>query len=240
MLQPARDLFSALDSCLHGSPVRDFSIILSSLLLSWWVYVPLHELLHALGCVLGGGSVSRLELSPLYGAALLGKFFSFLYVGSEYAGQLKGFDTFGSDLTYFLTVFFPFFLTVIIGLPLLKSVSSASHSSPFCSCMKFGIAIPFAYAPFLSMTGDYYEMGSILISQFAALLSGGPLPLYWRSDDMIHLLRTLFLSGRTARMGDMAGVSASFLLGIVLIYVTYWAGILFSRIAKGLPKKSPS
>ena len=237
MLQPARDYFSALDSCIHGPSILNIVLIFLSLLFSWWIYVPVHELLHALGCIIGGGNVSSLELSPIYGAAVLKKIFPFISVGSAYAGQLKGFDTFGSDSIYLLTVFFPFILTVIIGLPLLKSVSSGSQSPQMLNCIKFGIAIPFAYAPFISVTGDYYEMGSIIISKSASLVFRGFQPYYWRSDDLIVLVRRLFFSGHSVKIEDIAGLSASFLLGIVLIYATYWLGVLFSKLVQNRAAK---
>ena len=238
MLQPARDYFFALDSCIHGSYLLNSILIFLFLLFSWWIYVPVHELFHALGCFIGGGNVSRLELSPIYGAAVLKKIFPFISVGSAYAGQLKEFDTFGSDSGYLLTVFFPYILTVIVGLPLLKSVSPGSKSPHLLNCIKFGIAIPFAYAPFISVTGDYYEMGSIIISKSVSLVFHGFEPHYWRSDDLIALVRSLFFSGHSVKIEDIAGLSAGFLLGIALIYATYWLGILFSTLVQnGAAKK---
>ena len=238
MLQPARDYFFALDSCIHGSYLLNSILIFLFLLFSWWIYVPVHELFHALGCFIGGGNVSRLELSPVYGAAVLKKIFPFISVGSAYAGQLKEFDTFGSDSGYLLTVFFPYILTVIIGLPLLKSVSSGPQTSRWLNCIKFGIAVPFAYAPFISVTGDYYEMGSIVISKSVSQVFHGFEPHYWRSDDLITLVRRLFFSGHFVKIGDIAGLSAAFMLGITLIYATYWLGILFSKlIQNGAAKK---
>jgi hypothetical protein len=78
-------------------------VIASSLLLSWWVYVPIHELAHAWGCLLAGGEVTRLEIDWIYGASLLARVFPYVTVGSEYAGRLSGFDNRGSDLTYLVT-----------------------------------------------------------------------------------------------------------------------------------------
>jgi hypothetical protein len=56
----------------------------------------------------------------MYGASLLTNIFPFVSTGSDYAGQLTGFDTHGSDLTYLFTVFFPFILTILLGVPLIK------------------------------------------------------------------------------------------------------------------------
>lgn len=226
---PLHDFLSAMDASFQRSLLLNAVIIFTCLVISWWIYVPIHELLHAFGCIIGGGKVSRLEISPVYGAAFLKHFFPFISVGSEYAGQLKGFDTFGSDSTYLLTDFFPYILTITLGVPLLKSASSKTASFRLNS-VKFGIAIPLAYAPFLAVTGDYYEMGSIIISRFTAWAFPGFRPLYWRSDDLVKLAHQLFFSGQAPDVRDVIGLSVSFLLAIVLIFCTYGAGVFWSGI----------
>ena len=65
--------------------------------------VPLYYFGTAYGCLLTGGDVTRLEISPEYGAALLQKLFPFVAVGSDYAGQLTGFDTHDNDVIYLAT-----------------------------------------------------------------------------------------------------------------------------------------
>lgn len=200
--------------------------------MSWWVYVPIHELLHAFGCMIGGGRVTRLELSPVYGAEFLREFFPFISSGSEYAGQLKGFDTFGSDSTYLITVFLPYVLTIVFGVPLLKSAASKT-ASPRLNSVKLGFAIPLAYAPFIALTGDYYEMASIIISNLAARMSPGFNYLIWRSDDLLKLSGQLFFSGNEVYVRDVIGLATSFLLAIVLILITYQAGAFWSRLYPG-------
>ncbi len=224
-----RDFLCAIETSFQGHVVFNAALILFCLLISWWIYVPIHELLHAFGCMLSGGKVSRLEISPLYGAAFLKEYFPFVSVGSEYAGQLKGFDTFGSDTTYLATDFFPYILTVILGVPLLKSACSKKRASSHLNSAKFGIAIPFAYAPFIALTGDFYELGSIIISRLTYWVFPGFNPFYWRSDDLLKLSGQLFFSGRAPRIRDAIGMSASLLLAVILIFGTYWAGDLWSR-----------
>ncbi len=176
--------------------------------------------------------MSRLDLPSLYGAVFLKQFFPFISVGSEYAGQLTGFTTSGSDLTYLLTDFLPYLLTIVFGIPLLRSVSS--RSSPLFSSAKLGIAVPFAYAPFVAVTGDYYEMGSIITSRLVSFSSPGFAPLRWRSDDMLKLSHQLFFSGHPPKAHDVLGVSASFLLGLALIFCTYCLGVFCSgMVLKG-------
>ena len=229
---PWRDFLSAMDASSRRSPPLSIIIVFFCLLISWWIYVPTHELLHALGCMIGGGRVSRLEISPVYGAAFLRHFFPFISVGSEYAGQLTGFDTFGSDSTYFLTDFFPYLLTIILGVPLLKSAFSKTAPFPFNS-IKLGIAIPIAYAPFVSVTGDYYEMGSIVISRLTVWAFPGFKPFYWRSDDALKLARQLFFSVQAPDIRDVIGLSTAFLLAIALAFGTYGLGVFWSRLLLG-------
>src|SRR5689334_10291254 len=104
---PLDDYLAALGVFLDRINAGHVLALLLSAAASWWLYVPLHELAHAWGCQLGGGSVSKLEIDAMYGAALLQRVFPYVSVGSEYAGRLSGFDTHGSDATYLLTDFLP-------------------------------------------------------------------------------------------------------------------------------------
>jgi len=218
--QPLRDWLDALEACVRDGSRAHLVVIAPGFLLSWWIYVPVHELAHAWGCLLGGGDVTRLEIDWIYGAALLAKVFPYVTVGSEYAGRLSGFDTRGSDLTYLLTCALPFVLTVLIGVPLLRAVPRL-HG--WRRGLGLGVAVPVAFAPVVSLTGDYYEMGSILVSRVVATtLPGFPLDR-WRGDDLIKLVREL---GPQADLGDVAGVAASLTIGAVLALATYWLGVL--------------
>jgi uncharacterized protein (DUF2062 family) len=232
---PVDDYLAAVDACFSSLRVGNAIAALVGLVGCWWIYVPIHELLHVAGCLLGGGEVTRLEMSPLYGAALLGRVFPFIAVGSDYAGQLTGFDTKGSDLTYLLTDFLPFTLTILIGVPLLRS-AARERERPLAAWLKLGAAIPIAYAPFISLTGDYYEMGSILVSRAVALAVPGFAPERWRSDDLVKLAGEL-LEANDASALDVGGVGAAFLVGALLALATYalgraWDDVLSSRSAR--------
>ncbi|HVY54503.1 MAG TPA: M50 family metallopeptidase [Thermodesulfobacteriota bacterium] len=227
---PFEDFLSGLDRALGKSAPINIALIVITFVAVWWVYVPIHELCHAFGCMLGGGSVTKLEIDPKYGGAALSKLFPFVTSGSEYAGQLTGFDTGGNDLTYLLTDFFPFLLTIFIGVPLLRS---ASRSSPLAASLKLGVSLPIAFAPFISFSGDYYEMGSIVVSRIASILDPASGPGRLRSDDLFKLSEKLFFSGNTYGAGDVIGVVLSFILGVALIYATYFLGVLFSRLITG-------
>ena len=168
--QPFDDVLACLERLIvpgrRRQPPTVLFIVLASLAVTWFVYVPIHELLHVGGCVWTGGEVSRLELSPRYGAAILKKFFPFISSGSDYAGQLKGFDTRGSDWCYFVTVFLPFALTVLIGVPLVKLAGRARRP------VLLGVSVVVGLAPFYNMPGDYYEMGSILTTRALTVFVG--------------------------------------------------------------------
>ena len=224
---PFEDFFSGLESCINKVSSAYLIIVIITFAVSWWIYVPIHELGHAFGCILGGGEVTELQVSPMYGAAFLKEIFPFVTVGSDYAGQLTGFDTKGSDLIYLLTDFFPFLLTIFVGVPLVKS---AARSKPLAACIKLGFGLPIAFAPFISFSGDYYEMGSIIVTGIVRLVSPGFDVSTWRSDDLFKLSRDLFFSGAPYTAEDIIGVALSFIAGVVLIYITYLLGSLFSGL----------
>lgn len=224
---PLDDYVAALGPFAAGFRASRLVVLVIAAVVSWWIYVPLHELAHAWGCMLGGGSVSRLEIDPVYGAALLQRVFPYVSVGSEYAGQLTGFDTGGSDLTYLLTDFLPFVATILVGVPMLHA-AARTRRAPLAQAALFGAAIPVAFAPFLSLTGDYYEMGSIIVSRVASWIDPA-LPLArWRSDDVFKLAGELF-DGAGGGIGDALGVAASLIVGALLAIGTYALGALFAR-----------
>jgi len=230
--RPLDDYLAALTPFASGWRWSRLAVFAAALLLTWWVYVPIHELAHAFGCVLGGGTVTRLEVDPLYGAALLQRVFPFVHVGSDYAGQLTDFDTGGSDAVYLLTDFLPFVATILIGVPLLHAAARPGRH-PLVQAALFGAAIPIAFAPFVSLTGDYYEMGSIIVSRLAAAVRPGFDPARWRSDDLARLAERLFAADGGGGVLDAAGLAVSFVVGLALAVVTYAAGAAVARMWGG-------
>lgn len=176
-----RDLLHGLDHCLDLG-IRGLVLALAGLAAGWWLYVPIHELLHAAGCLIAGGSVTRLEIAPLYGGSLLQRVFPFVVAGGEYAGRLSGFDTGGSDLVYLATDLAPFVLTLFPGVWLLRKAGRAGRP------VLFGLSLPFALAPFLSLPGDAYEIGSILITRLPWWVT---LREVLRGDDVFQQIETL-------------------------------------------------
>src|SRR5262245_42040384 len=124
---PLEDYLRALQASLVSVNVGALAVVGVAFVASWWLYVPIHELVHAFGCIWTGGTVTRLEVDAVYGARFLQQIFPFVSVGSEYAGQLTGFDTHGSDFTYLVTDAAPFTLTVLLGIPLLRSAATETR-----------------------------------------------------------------------------------------------------------------
>lgn len=189
---------------------------------SWWIYVPIHELLHVAGCLLAGGTVQELEIAPLYGGEILSSLFSFVTAGGEYAGRLSGFDTGGSDLVYAVTIAFPFLLT----LPAFAWMKAAAVRR---RGFLFGASLPPLFAPLISLTGDFLELGSLLLFQFWPGRGGQHRALV--SDDLFRLVDEL-------RMGQYAPLDAwqsapfilsSLMLSAMLAWLIVWIALLLSR-----------
>ncbi len=221
---PLTDCMAAVDAVVARRPALTLPLALLAIAPAWILYVPLHELAHAFGCIATGGEVTRLEIDAVYGARWLQRIFPFVTVGSEYAGQLTGFDTGGSDLVYLATDFAPFLLTIFIGVPALRQV--ARRRRPVSAALLLGAAFPVAYAPFVSLPGDFYEMGSIIVSRLFAGVAGVP-EARWRSDDVFLLVDTL----RAGDGGgaDWLGIGAAALVGFSLALATYAAGVLVAE-----------
>ena len=134
-----------------GNPYLGMLLLLVSMSLSWFVYVPIHELLHAAGCAATGGSVTVLEIQRLYGGALLAEVFPFVVPGGEYAGRLSGFDTHGSDLVYLATDALPFALSVFPGVFLLHLCTRRRR--PFL----FGLAAVLGFVGFKMLATLWVE-----------------------------------------------------------------------------------
>ena len=211
---PVTDLLCGQEWVLRRR--RDLVWLLVGLLAGWWVYVPLHELLHALGCMAAGGTVSRLEIDPLYGGALLARVIPWVSSGSEYAGRLSGFDTRGSDVVYLVTDLAPFVLALFPGVWALRRAARARRPG------LFGAAAPFALAPLLSLTGDAYEIGSILVTRLAPWSGVATL---LRGDDV----GVVFSRVAAAVPPPWGGFAAAVAAGVIWAWATYGLGAAVAR-----------
>ena len=216
---PVSDLLRGQQRTL--SRPRDLAWLLGGLLLGWWIYVPLHELLHAFGCLAAGGTVSRLEVDPLYGGALLARVFPWVVAGGDYAGRLSGFDTRGSDLVYLATDLAPFVLALFPGVWALRRAARARRPG------LFGMAAPFALAPLLSLTGEAYEIGSVLVTRLAPWRAAATL---LRGDDV----GLVFARVGAAAAPPWGGFAAAVVVGVLWAWATYGLGGAVAR-ALGQP-----
>src|SRR6056297_2908011 len=229
MMRALRADFQALLRFLERLP-RPISLawVMLGLLLGWWIYVPVHELLHVAGCLLAGGEVSRLELAPLYGGDLLARVFPFVVSGSDYAGQLTGFDTRGSDWIYQACVLMPYLLTVFPGFWLWRRALDVVAPGPG-AMLAVGALLPVVAAPLISLTGDYYESASIVVSRLFAGVAGRPVEA-WRSDDVFRLVDRWALDWTAADIAAVAGgVVLSLLLALATQSLGAWLGHRIDR-----------
>jgi hypothetical protein len=224
--QPLDDTLAALEAVVAGPrPAVGLLGVAVGVVVTWFIYVPVHELLHVAGCVLSGGRVSELELDPLYGGALLARFLPFVTPGGDYAGRLSGFDTGGSDLVYLATVAAPYGLSIALGVPLLRHCARAARP------LSTGAAAVLALAPFSNAAGDYYEMGSILVTRAAALGALPPPHAGLRSDDLIQLVGRLAAEPEALGLPEDGWLGTAWLLvglgaalSLLLAFASYAAG----------------
>ncbi len=247
LILPVRDAAAALDRTVGASrhPWLSLLLLLAAATGVWFVYVPLHEMLHVAGCRLSGGEVRQVAIAPIYGGRLLSRWLPFVEVSSEHAGRLTDFRTGRSDLRYLATSAAPYLLS-IAGVPLLRAATRRR------SAWRVGAAFVLALAPFVSLTGDYYEIGSILVTRAASPLEPPPEPysgatglMRLRSDDLPALVREIAASPRSIAAGVPGGVpvvvgtvALSAALGLILALATYALGH-FLAYRVGLPSEPP-
>src|SRR3954466_15437918 len=223
LITPFTDTLNGLDRCLDRG-VRGLLLAALGLLAGWWVYVPVHELLHAAACRATGGEVTRLEIDRIYGGALLARGLPFVVPASRYAGRLSGFETHGNDLIYLATDLAPSLLPLSPGVWALRGAAVARQA------VLFGAALPFALAPFLSLGGDAHEMGSSRVT--------GPPP--WRAPARRSLLRGDDIGKKLGELASVpgapwGGVLLAVLLGVVWAFLTYGLGDAVARAFKQGP-----
>jgi hypothetical protein len=217
---PLTDAWRGLDRCLARGALA-LAWVAAGLLAGWWVYVPVHELLHAAACRATGGEVRRLEIARLYGGALLARLLPFVTPGGDYAGRLAGFDTRGSDLVYLATDLGPYLLTVFPGVWWLRRAARTRRA------FAFGAALPVALAPFLSLAGDAYEIGSILITRLPPWTAPAARQLL-RGDDLG--LRLQAIAAATAARAESTA-TAVISAGAPLSAWQLWLGTLLATAA---------
>lgn len=217
--------------------------VLLSLAISWIVYVPAHGLLRAAGCAAAGGTVSELAIAPVYGAALLRRAFPFVVASSEHAARLTMSWSEGSDLVILAADFAPFLLTVLVGIPLLRSrllSPSASGGWRWWRPWIFGPPALLAAAPAISIAGAYFEMGTVILTRGYSAAGVGGLDVL-RSDDLLGLLWMLYekkivIAAAPAVNWSIAlsVIAVSLMLSLALASATYRLGIIWGSLLRRL------
>lgn len=212
-------------------------LLFAGLFAGWWIYVPIHELLHVAGCLLTGGEVSELEIAVVHGGPLFERIFPFVVSGSEYAGRLTGFDTHGSDWIYQATVLMPYLITVFPGMWLWRRLLDPALDPHPARVFAVGALLPVVAAPLISLTGDYYESASIIVSRLFAGAADRSLEA-WRSDDVFRLVSEW--PGALAAV-DMVAIGGGMILSLTLALLTLWLGAwLAERIETRVARKQPT
>jgi hypothetical protein len=229
LLLPGRDVLAGLELCLERHLAR-LGLVGGGLLVGWWLYVPLHELLHAAACWATGGTVQRLEIDRLYLGELWARILPFVVGSSHYAGRLSGFDPHGSDFVRLATDLGPFLLTLWPGVWALRWEARRGRA------FAFGLWLTPALAPFLSLTGDAYEIGAILVTRLPPWSTPSTLALL-RGDDLG--LRIDALSAATH--APWGGLVLAACCGLVWALATYALGSAVAHLLgqPALPLSAP-
>ena len=217
-------------------PRKPLIIVMVSIVVTWFLYVPIHELLHVAGCVFTGGTVSELVMGREYGADFLKEIFPFITPATtKYAGRVTGFEPNG-DIGYLICVFAPFILTLFPGVWCLKQ----AYKKKIYWMMGPGVVM--GLASFYNLTGDYFEMGTILSTRLInSLLGGGPadnFASFWllRSDDIFRLFSEISEAPEMYGIGTVNGtlvtslaIAIGLFLAISLAGWVYQIGRLCAR-----------
>ncbi len=202
-----RRIGDLLDATLAGPhPARRLVVLALAVAFAWWLYVPLHELAHAGGCVSCGGEVRRMTLAPAYGGSIAARYFTWIDDKTPYAGQLADFTTGGSDLCYLWLVLAPYLATPLAR-PLFRRAGRGGAP------IAFSAGAILATAPLVSIPGDLYEAASIVVTRMAA--SALPNSEGLRSDDLPALVTRLAAPGAGTTPAEWTLVAVAALLGAV-------------------------
>jgi len=164
-----------------------------------WFLVPIHELLHAIACLMTGGSVSELQIHPLFGGSQLARWIPWVTAGGREAGRLAGFRPVG-DLGYLTTVLAPHLVLAPIGAWICRRAVDRHN------VLAFGLGAAAALQPLASLTGDMLEAVAIPVTRVVAW-AGWPEALDLRVDSL----------GRLAAAATALGGLATWLLAAVLL-----------------------
>jgi len=202
---------AGLDQLLVTGRWKALLAMLLGLIISWHVYVPLHELLHVFACWLTGGTVEALAVKPRYGAFLFERLFPFVIEDSAYAGQLRSFHV--PHMWAYLFVDLLPYIPSLFGLALLQRAAARKRPWAFSACAIL------TFAPLMGIPGDYYEAASLLVRRAAQLFDAAPMPGQLVSDDVFRLLTQQLHAGEWTAFSILL-VGTSMGLAVYLVMIT--------------------
>jgi hypothetical protein len=224
--------FGTFEEIISEGGYKGLIKVLAGLIIFWHLYVPLHELLHVAGCLLGGGQVTSLALKPQYGGLILGKLFSFVVPESEYAGRLTGFTT-PNGWVYAFVDFLPYTLSLF-------GITVIMYCRKKRAAFLLGLGFILAFVPFMSVPGDYYEAVSLVTTRIAEAMDPRLQKGVLVSDDLFRSLKGLAQGGNldwAVGICIVAGVLMSAYLALMTFALQVKIGnIFFSGRSRKNPK----
>ncbi|MCB1051229.1 MAG: hypothetical protein H6510_05975 [Acidobacteria bacterium] len=211
---------NSLESLMGKGQYKDLALLMVAFVAGFFVYTPIHELLHAGAALLFGGTVEELAISPEYGGALLAKVFPFVVTESEYAGQLSGFSV--PNYWAYAGVDWAPYLLSLPGIALIAKAVQKQKTG------LGGLGFLLAFIPVTQFSGDFFEMWSLIFTQIHEALDPALAPGAFVSDDAFKLFGALQENGtlgfRTAGL---------WLLNLLLgLYTSIWLLSIQWRLAR--------
>ncbi len=116
--------------------------------------------------------------------------------------------------------------------------------------MLFGAGIVIGLAPFYNLFGDYYEMGSVIVTHIATIITGGGDKIAFvgiRADDIFKLMETFFTAPSDLGLEGLQAIAIGACLAIIsgitavaLAFLTYALGTVVADILLGpAPPRTP-
>ena len=203
-----------------GSNTKLF-ILLLVFLVSFWIYVPIHELMHAFGCMLTGGEVRELAIDATYGGKLFAKIFPFVVSESEYAGQLTDFTT-PNKFAYFIVDMFPYLLS-LPGILFIRLAAKKNY------LWLFSLGFLLMLVPLTQIFGDFYEATSLGMGEVMTMFNSNLEADSIVSDDMFKLISSINENPESSILNYIF-VGLSFILGLILAWLVIIIQVPFAKL----------
>ena len=211
----------ALSHLLNDGSNIKLLVLLLVFFISFWVYVPIHELMHAFATILVGGEVRELAIDATYGGVFFAKIFPFVVSESDYAGQLTDFTT-PNKFAYFIVDMFPYLLS-------LPGVLLIRLAAKYKRLWLFSLGFLLMLVPMTQIFGDFYEAASLGIGELMSLVNPNLDPDLIVSDDMFKLLGEIHESESTNALIYIF-VGLSLFIGLILAWLVIIIQVPFANL----------